>query len=259
MSIESFLEGLRQGWGNKFSHAIREVGFESLVDAADLTEDEVRNILKASLETAGALPLHILKICKGIVKAACDPTHNSEVREFVQAASLPMLPQDVGIDVGEDVSRLITPNAATTTDEDAYHVPDKPSHGNNMPRHFGSWTDVTVAVHTEALQQNKEVHTTASQNPNNFCRNPYPSLVTPAGTAQYPWVLRQARYCGYCRWVLWGTVGTAGTVQYPQYPLVLQGTVGTVGTARGESDSWVLRQYQWVCTAGYCGYCTDSK
>ena len=71
--------------------------------------------------------------------------------------------------------------------------------------------------------------------------------------------------CGYCRWVLWGTAGTAGTVQYPQYPLVLQGTVGTVGTARGESDSWVLRQYQWVLQGtvgtvgtvivGYCGYC----
>ena len=56
MSIESFLDGLRQGWGSKFSHAMREVGFETLGDAADLTEDEVRNILKASLEKAGALP-----------------------------------------------------------------------------------------------------------------------------------------------------------------------------------------------------------
>ena len=51
--------------------------------------------------------------------------------------------------------------------------------------------------------------------------------VTLAGTAQYPWVLRQSRYCGYCRWVLQGTVGTVGTAQYP----------------------WVLRQ-SW-----YCGYC----
>ena len=168
---------------------MREVGFESLGDAADLTEDEVRNILKASLEKAGALPLHILKICKGIVKAACYPSHNSEAREFVEAGSLPMLSQEVGIDVVEDVSRLITPKAATTTDEDAYHVTDNPRHGNNMPRHFGSWTDVTVAVHTEALQQNKdvtvavhtealqqnkEVDTTVSQHPNNFCRNTYP-------------------------------------------------------------------------------------
>jgi hypothetical protein len=153
---------------------MREVGFESLGDAADLTEDEVRNILKASLEKAGALPLHILKICKGIVKAACYPSHNSEAREFVEAGSLPMLSQEVGIDVVEDNSRLITPKAATTTDEDAYHVTDNPRHGNNMPRHFGSWTDVTVAVHTEALQQNKEVDTTVSQHPNNFCRNTYP-------------------------------------------------------------------------------------
>ena len=85
-----------------------------------------------------------------------------------------MVSQEVGIDVGEEVSRLITPKAATTTDEDAYHVTDDPRHGNNMPRHFGSWTDVTVAVHTEALQQNKEVDTTVSQHPTNFCRNPYP-------------------------------------------------------------------------------------
>jgi hypothetical protein len=92
-------------------------------------------------------------------------------------------------------------------------------------------------------------------------------LVTLAGTAQYPWVLRQSRYCGYCRWViqvlwvlrvLWmylgtaqypwvGTVGTArgesGSWVLRQYPWVLQ---GTVGTARGESGSWVLRQYPWV-------------
>ncbi len=46
MSIESFLEGLRQGWGNKFSLPIREVGFESILDPAGLTEDEVRNVLK---------------------------------------------------------------------------------------------------------------------------------------------------------------------------------------------------------------------
>ena len=59
-------------------------------------------------------------------------------------------------------------------------------------------------------------------------------VVTLAGTAQYPRVLRQSRYCGYCRWVLQGTVGPAGTVQYPQYPWVLQGTVGTVGTARAK-------------------------
>ncbi len=58
MSIESFLDGLRQGWGNKFSLPIREVGFESLQDAADLMEDEVRNVVQESLEKAGALPLH---------------------------------------------------------------------------------------------------------------------------------------------------------------------------------------------------------
>ncbi len=74
-------------------------------------------------------------------------------------------------------------------------------------------------------------------------------MVTLAGTAQYPWVLRQSGtvgtadvYCGVLRAlrVLWMNVGTA------QYPWVLQGTVGTVGTARGNSDSWVLRQYPWV-------------
>ena len=72
-------------------------------------------------------------------------------------------------------------------------------------------------------------------------------VVTLAGTAQYPWVLRQSRYCGYCKWVLQGTVGTAGTVQHPQNPWVLQGTAGTVGTA-GYWVLWVLQ----VCTAGYC-------
>ena len=90
-------------------------------------------------------------------------------------------------------------------------------------------------------------------------------LVTLAGTAQYPWVLRQSRYCGYCHWVLHGTVGTVGTAQYLQYPRVLQGTVGTVGTAGAKRDSWVLRQYPWVLQGtvgtvgtvrnGYCGYC----
>ncbi len=63
-------------------------------------------------------------------------------------------------------------------------------------------------------------------------------VVTLAGTAQYPWVLRQSRYCGYCRWVLQGTVGTAGTAGTAQYPWVLQ---GTVGTARAK------------VTVGYCG------
>ena len=90
-------------------------------------------------------------------------------------------------------------------------------------------------------------------------------MVTLAGTAQYPWVLRQSRYCGYCRWVLQGTVGTAGTVQYPQYPRVLQGTMGTAGTAPAKVTVgycgstrgycrvlWVL----WVLQGtGYCGYC----
>jgi hypothetical protein len=66
-------------------------------------------------------------------------------------------------------------------------------------------------------------------------------VVTLVGSTQYPWVLRQSRYCGYCRWVLQGTVGTAGTVCTAQYPWVLQGTVGTVGTARAK------------VTVGYCG------
>ncbi len=114
MSLETFLEGLRQGWGNQFSQSIREVGFESLLDAADLTEDEVRNVLKASLEKAGALPLHILKICKGMVKAACQPTQNIAALELVPAAALPRLPQDVGIYMPADLFALIPPNVSST-------------------------------------------------------------------------------------------------------------------------------------------------
>ena len=62
----------------------------------------------------------------------------------------------------------------------------------------------------------------------------YPKLVTLAGTAQYPWVLRQSRYCGYCIWVLQGTAGTVGTVDASGYCTVPVGTAG-------------------YC--GYCGYC----
>ncbi len=109
MSIESFLDGLRQGWGNKFSLPIREVGFESLQDAADLTEDEVWNVVQESLEKAGALPLHILRICKGIVKAACQPTQNTAALLVVPAAALAMLPQGVGIDLAADLCALIPP------------------------------------------------------------------------------------------------------------------------------------------------------
>ena len=65
-------------------------------------------------------------------------------------------------------------------------------------------------------------------------------MVTLAGTAQYPWVLRQSGYGGYCPGVLQGTAGTAGTVDESGYCTVPAGTVGTVGTARAESDSWVL-------------------
>ena len=101
-------------------------------------------------------------------------------------------------------------------------------------------------------------HSTGSKNLN---VSGYPGV-----PAQYPFVLRQSRYCGYCRWVLQGTVGTAGTAQYLQYPRVLQGTVGTVGTAGAKVTVgycgstrgycrvlWVL----WVLQGtGYCGYCT---
>ena len=74
----------------------------------------------------------------------------------------------------------------------------------------------------------------------------------PVGTAGY------CGYCGYCK-------GDSDSWVLRQYPWVLQGTVGTVGTARTQSDSWVLWQYLLVLqgtvgtvgtvTVGYCGYC----
>jgi hypothetical protein len=69
-------------------------------------------------------------------------------------------------------------------------------------------------------------------------------VVTLAGTAQYPWVLRQSRYCGYCRWVLQGTVGTARA----------KVTVGYCGSTRGYCRVlWVLRVLGTVRTVGvYC-------
>jgi hypothetical protein len=144
MSIESFLESLCQGWGSKFSLPLRDVGFESPLDAEELTEDDVRNLAKDSLEKAGALPLHILKMCKGMVKAACPPTQNGAALDLLHAASMPMRLQDVRIDLAADDVALIPPNATTTnTDENAPRAKDKPGHGYNMPRHFASWTGCT--------------------------------------------------------------------------------------------------------------------
>ncbi len=152
MSIEMFLKGSRLGWGKKYSQSLRDVGFESLEDAEDLTEDEIRNLVKDSLEKAGALPLHILKICKGMVKAACPPMQNVAASTY-----LPMQPKDDHITVSSHVAALVPAIATTTLAEDSPPTEDKPVHGYIMPSHFGCWTDVTtVAVHTLALHQNKE-------------------------------------------------------------------------------------------------------
>ena len=48
MSIECFLEGLRLGLGQKYSLSIRDVGFESLEDAEDLTEENIVHFGKAN-------------------------------------------------------------------------------------------------------------------------------------------------------------------------------------------------------------------
>jgi hypothetical protein len=113
MSIEGFLEGLRLGWGQKYSLSIRDVGFESLEVAKDLTEEDIRNLVKDSLEKAGALPLHILTICKGMVKAACNPMQN-----VAASTSLPLQPQDDRINMSAHVPALVPAIAPTTTAED---------------------------------------------------------------------------------------------------------------------------------------------
>jgi hypothetical protein len=69
-------------------------------------------------------------------------------------------------------------------------------------------------------------------------------LVTLAGTAQYPWVLRQSQYCGCCRWVLQGTAGTAGNVD----------VYGYCGSSRGYCRVlWVLWVLWNLGTAGTAG------
>jgi hypothetical protein len=152
IALQKFLEGLQEGWFQTYGPTLLGLGLDNLQHADNMTLTELKELLQAPLEHSGAPPFHVARIIKSLHYLGS--TNSDKI-------SSPTLS---GPTQASTFSTTTTAKAPDMCSGIRPHVDDKPDcqpqiHSNSfkLPDHFVTWSDVTVAVHTLALQHNKEV------------------------------------------------------------------------------------------------------
>ena len=123
-SVHSLLDNLVHGWGEKYGHILDGLGLNNLNDLADLSDEEVKEVLVEHLQVAGAPTLHIVRIVKSLnqhrLSAVTDQNRLSTVTEHVnRPRTMTNLEAVDGVtilnnDVDDSVTSIASENDAIT-------------------------------------------------------------------------------------------------------------------------------------------------